>query len=230
MTIMAGGSKKRNPLCPLQPNELLNRGNKKTRQSQRLKEASTEEGRARITDENDDGRRATLLAGKPPPEKTKQNPGRPLGRSIQKGNTSALKSPRPTSRSKSQPTPTKIEKHKRDLSNQLKADVTTSTEKMETRVDSIDIKVADVESDIQGFKLDVDNLEAFQTEVTPKIDQTITRPASSATSHDVRNDFPRFCSGYMGTSTTLQKTVPPKNTTNKTVSTGLIQLCNFRRI
>jgi hypothetical protein len=108
MTIMAGGSKKRNPLCPLQPNELLNRGNKKTRQSQRLKEASTEEGRARITDENDDGRRATLLAGKPPPEKTKQNRGRPLGRSIQKGNTSALKSPRPTSRSKSQPTPTSM--------------------------------------------------------------------------------------------------------------------------
>jgi hypothetical protein len=103
----------------------------------------------------------------------------------------------------------KIEKHKRDLSNQLKADVTTSTEKMETRVDSIDIKVADVESDIQGFKLDVDNLEAFQTEVTPKIDQAITRPASSATSLDARNDFPRFCSGYMGTSTTLQKTVPP---------------------
>jgi hypothetical protein len=103
----------------------------------------------------------------------------------------------------------KIEKHKRDLSNQLKADVTTSTEKMETRVDSIDIKVADVESDIQGFKLDVDNLEAFQTEVTPKIDQAITRPASSATSLDARNDFPRFCSGYMGTSSTLQKTVPP---------------------
>eukprot|EP00978_Attheya_sp_CCMP212_P002770 scaffold5662_cov57-Attheya_sp.AAC.1 len=41
---MAGGSKKRNPLCPLQPNGLLNRGNKKTLQSQRLKESSTDEG------------------------------------------------------------------------------------------------------------------------------------------------------------------------------------------
>eukprot|EP00978_Attheya_sp_CCMP212_P044776 scaffold322325_cov28-Attheya_sp.AAC.1 len=57
--------------------------------------------------------------------------------------------------------------------------------------------------------LDIDDLEAFKDEYVPKIDQAITRPASSVTSLDARNDsFPRF-SGYMGTFTTLQKPVPP---------------------
>eukprot|EP00978_Attheya_sp_CCMP212_P027823 scaffold94120_cov44-Attheya_sp.AAC.3 len=41
------------------------------------------------------------------------------------------------------------EKYKRDLSNQLKDDVTISTAEMETSVDTIDAKVADVESDMQ---------------------------------------------------------------------------------
>eukprot|EP00978_Attheya_sp_CCMP212_P029798 scaffold107162_cov24-Attheya_sp.AAC.1 len=46
------------------------------------------------------------------------------------------------------------------LSNQLKADVT------ETRVDSIDAKVAEVESDIQSHDLDIDDLAAFDDEST----------------------------------------------------------------
>eukprot|EP00978_Attheya_sp_CCMP212_P017206 scaffold45668_cov45-Attheya_sp.AAC.2 len=87
----------------------------------------------------------------------------------------------------------KREKYKRDLSNQLKDDVTISTAEMETSVDTIDAKVADVESDMQRHNLDIDNLEALQTEVTPKIHQAITRPASLDTSLDARNDsFPRF--------------------------------------
>eukprot|EP00978_Attheya_sp_CCMP212_P043435 scaffold283604_cov62-Attheya_sp.AAC.1 len=71
----------------------------------------------------------------------------------------------------------KREKYKRDLSNQLKDDVTISTTEMETSVDTIDAKVADVESYIQRHNLNIDDLEALQTEVTPEIDQAITRPA-----------------------------------------------------
>eukprot|EP00978_Attheya_sp_CCMP212_P030786 scaffold114436_cov52-Attheya_sp.AAC.2 len=71
---------------------------------------------------------------------------------------------------------------------------------METRVDSIDAKATDVESDMQGAKLNINDLEAIQTEVTPKIDQAITHPALPDTSLDARNYFPRF-SGYMGTRT-----------------------------
>eukprot|EP00978_Attheya_sp_CCMP212_P029577 scaffold105470_cov54-Attheya_sp.AAC.1 len=103
----------------------------------------------------------------------------------------------------------KLKKYKRDLSNQVKADVIISTTDLETCVETIDAKVALVESDMQQTNLDIDDLEALQTEVTPKIDQVITRPASSNTSLNARNDsFPRF-SGYMGTGTTLQKPVPP---------------------
>eukprot|EP00978_Attheya_sp_CCMP212_P017786 scaffold47921_cov55-Attheya_sp.AAC.3 len=95
----------------------------------------------------------------------------------------------------------KLEKYKHDLSNQVKADMIIC-------IDSIDAKVADVESDMQRDNLNIDDLKALQTEVTPKIDQAITRPASSDTSLNARNDsFPRF-SGYMGTGTTLQKPVP----------------------
>eukprot|EP00978_Attheya_sp_CCMP212_P006096 scaffold13731_cov51-Attheya_sp.AAC.7 len=77
---------------------------------------------------------------------------------------------------------------------------------METSVDSIDAKVADVESDMQRHN--VEDLEAFQTEVTPKIDQAITRPPASSdtTSLDARNYFTHF-SGYIGTPTNLQKPV-----------------------
>eukprot|EP00978_Attheya_sp_CCMP212_P046782 scaffold411271_cov43-Attheya_sp.AAC.1 len=101
------------------------------------------------------------------------------------------------------------EKYKRDISNQVKADVIISTADLETRVETIDAKAALVESDMQQTGLDIDDLEAFKDEYVPKIDQAITRPASSNTSLDARNDcFPRF-PGYMGTSTTLQKPVPP---------------------
>eukprot|EP00978_Attheya_sp_CCMP212_P034629 scaffold146046_cov35-Attheya_sp.AAC.1 len=74
-----------------------------------------------------------------------------------------------------------LEKHKRDLTNQVKADVIIST--------------AD---------LDIDDLEAFKDEYVPKIDQAIIRPESSPAPPDDRNTFPRF-SGYMGTRTTLQR-------------------------
>eukprot|EP00978_Attheya_sp_CCMP212_P032010 scaffold123130_cov52-Attheya_sp.AAC.1 len=103
----------------------------------------------------------------------------------------------------------KHEKYKRDISNQVKADVIISTADLETRVETIDAKVALVKSDMQQTGLDIDDLEAFKDEYVPKIDQAITRPASSDTSLDTRNDsFPRFL-GYMGTSATLQKPVPP---------------------
>jgi hypothetical protein len=73
---------------------------------------------------------------------------------------------------------------------------------MKTCVDSINAKATDVES------YNVDDLEVFQTEVTPKINQVTTSPASSDTSLDAQNDF--LClSGYMGTCTTLQKPVLP---------------------
>eukprot|EP00978_Attheya_sp_CCMP212_P039312 scaffold203279_cov32-Attheya_sp.AAC.1 len=54
----------------------------------------------------------------------------------------------------------KREKYKRDLSNQLKDDVTISTA-------TIDAKVADVESDMQRHNLNIDDLEALQTQDRP---------------------------------------------------------------
>eukprot|EP00978_Attheya_sp_CCMP212_P034723 scaffold146976_cov29-Attheya_sp.AAC.1 len=90
------------------------------------------------------------------------------------------------------------EKYKRDISNQIKADVILSTADLETRVETIDAKVALVESDMQQTGLDIDDLEAFKYEYVPKIDQAIIRPESSPAPPDNRNTFPRF-SGYMGT-------------------------------
>eukprot|EP00978_Attheya_sp_CCMP212_P016127 scaffold41983_cov27-Attheya_sp.AAC.1 len=102
----------------------------------------------------------------------------------------------------------KLEKYKRDLSNQVKSDVTISTANIITHIDPIDAKVFDVETDIQGFKLNVDDLEAFQEDVAPKIDKVIQRPDSSFASADTRNDFLHF-SCYMGTPTNLHPTVLP---------------------
>eukprot|EP00978_Attheya_sp_CCMP212_P009673 scaffold23018_cov55-Attheya_sp.AAC.1 len=103
-----------------------------------------------------------------------------------------------------------LEKYKRDLSNQVKADVILSTADLETRIETIDAKVAEVESDMQRHDLDINDLEAFQNEVTPKTDQEVlTCPASPNTSPDAWNDFSRFSGGYMGICTTLQKPVPP---------------------
>eukprot|EP00978_Attheya_sp_CCMP212_P004073 scaffold8800_cov58-Attheya_sp.AAC.2 len=102
----------------------------------------------------------------------------------------------------------KLEKYKRDLSNQVKADVILSTADLETCVETIDAKVTEVESDMQCHDLDIDDLEAFKDDIVPKIDLVLTRSASSNTSPDDRNNFPRF-SGYMGTRTTLQRPVPP---------------------
>eukprot|EP00978_Attheya_sp_CCMP212_P027906 scaffold94771_cov41-Attheya_sp.AAC.1 len=101
-----------------------------------------------------------------------------------------------------------LKKHKRDLTNQVKADVIISTADLETRVETIDAKVALVESDMQQTGLDIDDLEAFKDEYVPKIDQAIIRPESSPAPSDDRNTFPRF-SGYMGTRTTLQRPVSP---------------------
>eukprot|EP00978_Attheya_sp_CCMP212_P042632 scaffold263173_cov26-Attheya_sp.AAC.1 len=69
------------------------------------------------------------------------------------------------------------EKYKRDISNQVKADVILSTADFETCVETIDAKVALVESDMQQPGLDIDDIEAFKDEYVPKIDQAITRPA-----------------------------------------------------
>ena len=103
----------------------------------------------------------------------------------------------------------KIEKHKRDLANQVKAEFTNSRDDIDNRIETVFAKVTDVESDMQGAKLDIDDLEAFQHDVAPKIDQAISLPASSTlVSSDARNAFPRF-SGYMGTRTTLQQPVSP---------------------
>eukprot|EP00978_Attheya_sp_CCMP212_P037820 scaffold181630_cov45-Attheya_sp.AAC.1 len=68
------------------------------------------------------------------------------------------------------------EKYKRDISNQIKADVILSTADLETRVETIDAKVALVESDMQQTGLDIDDLEAFKDKYVPKIDQAIIRP------------------------------------------------------
>jgi hypothetical protein len=103
----------------------------------------------------------------------------------------------------------KIEKHKRDLANQVKADFTNSRGDIDNRIEIVFAKVTDVESDMQGAKLDIDDLEAFQQDVAPKIDQAISLPSSSTpVSFDARNAFPRF-SGYMRTRTTLQQPVSP---------------------
>eukprot|EP00978_Attheya_sp_CCMP212_P030986 scaffold115760_cov65-Attheya_sp.AAC.5 len=77
-----------------------------------------------------------------------------------------------------------------------------------TRVETIDAKVTEVETDMIRHDLDIDDLEAFKDNIVPKVDQALTRPASSNNSPDDRNTFPRF-SGYMGTRTTLQRLVPP---------------------
>eukprot|EP00978_Attheya_sp_CCMP212_P018181 scaffold49429_cov33-Attheya_sp.AAC.1 len=100
-----------------------------------------------------------------------------------------------------------LEKYKRDLSNQIKADVILTTAELETRVETIDAKVADVETDIQRHDLDIDEFDTFKDDIVPKVDQALAHPTSSHASPDDRNDFPRF-SGYMGTRTTLQKPVP----------------------
>ena len=105
-----------------------------------------------------------------------------------------------------------LEKKRRDLSNQVKADVILSTADLETRVETIDAKVTEVESDMQRHDLDIDELAAFKEDIVPKIDLALTRPASSNNSPDDRNTFPRF-SGYMGTRTTLQRPVPPDGST-----------------
>eukprot|EP00978_Attheya_sp_CCMP212_P029060 scaffold102128_cov28-Attheya_sp.AAC.1 len=102
----------------------------------------------------------------------------------------------------------KLEKYKCDLSNQVKSDVKISTANITTHIDPIDAKVSDIETDIQGFKLDVDDLEAFQEDATPKIDKAIHHPDSSFASAYTRNDFLHF-SCYMGTPTNLHPTVSP---------------------
>eukprot|EP00978_Attheya_sp_CCMP212_P008723 scaffold20487_cov36-Attheya_sp.AAC.1 len=76
----------------------------------------------------------------------------------------------------------KHEKYKRDISNQVKADVNISTVDLETRVETIDANVALVESDMQQTGLDIDDLEAFKDEYVPKIDQAITRPRHTTNS------------------------------------------------
>eukprot|EP00978_Attheya_sp_CCMP212_P007967 scaffold18515_cov30-Attheya_sp.AAC.1 len=54
------------------------------------------------------------------------------------------------------------EKYKCDISTQIEADVILSTADLETRVETIDAKVALVESDMQQTDLDIDDLEAFK--------------------------------------------------------------------
>eukprot|EP00978_Attheya_sp_CCMP212_P018971 scaffold52559_cov64-Attheya_sp.AAC.2 len=103
----------------------------------------------------------------------------------------------------------KLEKYKCDLSNQVKSDVMISTTNIATHIDPTDAKISDVETDIQGFKLDVDDLEDFQEEhAAPKIDKAIHHPNSLFASADTRNDFLHF-SCYMGTPTNLHPTVLP---------------------
>eukprot|EP00978_Attheya_sp_CCMP212_P042153 scaffold252323_cov38-Attheya_sp.AAC.1 len=90
----------------------------------------------------------------------------------------------------------------------MKTDQEETLEKYkQTRVETIDAKVADVVSDIQHHDLDIDVFDAFKDDSIPKVDQALAHPTSSHASPDDRNDFPRF-SGYMGTRTTLQKPVP----------------------
>eukprot|EP00978_Attheya_sp_CCMP212_P001075 scaffold2200_cov35-Attheya_sp.AAC.1 len=66
-----------------------------------------------------------------------------------------------------------LEKHKLDISNQVKADVLRNTMDLETRVETIDAKVALVETDIQRHDLDIDEFDHFKEDIAPKVDQAL---------------------------------------------------------
>jgi hypothetical protein len=72
----------------------------------------------------------------------------------------------------------RLEKYKRDLSNQVKADMILSAADLEICIETIDAKVTEVESDmVQGHDLDIDDLKAFKDDIIPKINIALTCPA-----------------------------------------------------
>ena len=100
------------------------------------------------------------------------------------------------------------------------SEIKASIQSLDTRLDSLDAKLGDVEelvdkveTKVASAELDINELEAFQEDVQPKIDRVHSRPLHSSDSNQMpsdedRSSFPRF-SGYMGTRTSLQRKVSP---------------------